>query len=122
MGVTPNVELTWSLCTADATVSHRLQSSCCALVTRRKYCSTHWFLCSESPSVWGWNAVDKFCLAPILLSRARPKCDVKWGSLSEMIFDGSPNHRYILSKYSWATPGPVMVVAQGRKMAAQEHP
>src|SRR5712671_3513701 len=89
---------------------------------RRRYCSIHWFLRSESPSVWGWNAVDKFCLAPILLARARPKCDVKRGSRSEIIFDGSPNHRYTLSKYSWATPGPIIVVAQGRKTAAREHP
>src|SRR5712672_2635105 len=121
-GVTPSVELTWSLCTADATVSHRLQSPCCAFATRRRYCSTHWFFRSESPSVRGWNAVDRFCLAPILLASARPKWDVKRGSLSEMIFDGSPNHRNTLSKYSWATPGPVIVVAQGRKTAAREHP
>src|SRR5712671_6248314 len=66
--------------------------------------------------------VDKFCLAPILLASARPKWDVKRGSQSEMTFDGSPNHQYTLSKYSWATPGPVIVVAQGRKMAAREHP
>src|SRR5712672_4715594 len=122
MGVTPSVELTWSLCTADATVSHRLQSPCCAFATRRRYCSTHWFFRSESPSVRGWNAVDRFCLAPILLASARPKWDVKRGSLSKMIFNGSPNHWYTLSKYSWATPGPVIVVAQGRKTAAREHP
>src|SRR5712671_63285 len=122
MGVTPNVELTWSLCTTDATVSHRLQSPCCAFATRRRYCSTHWFFRSESPSVRGWNAVDRFCLAPILLASARPKWDVKRGSRSEMTFDGSPNHRYTLSKYNWAIPGPVIVVAQGRKTAAWEHP
>src|SRR5712672_1066501 len=89
---------------------------------RRRYCSTHWFFRSESPSVWGWNAVDRFCLAPILLASMCPKCEVKRGSLSEMIFDGSLNHRYTLLKYNWATPGPVIVVAQGRKTATQEHP
>src|SRR5712672_4132527 len=122
MGVTPSVELTWSLCTADATVSHRLQSPCCAFAMRRRYCSTHWFFRSESLSVWGWKAVDRFCLAPILLASARPKWEVKWGSRLEMIFDGRPNHRYTLSKYNWATPGPVIVVVQGRKTAAREHP
>src|SRR5712675_2607565 len=89
---------------------------------RRKYCSTHWFFRSESPSVCGWNAVDRFCFAPIFFARARPKCEVKRGSLSEMTLEGSPNHQYTLSKYSWATPGPVIVVAQGRKTAALEHP
>src|SRR5882757_80378 len=93
LGLVPSVALTWSLCTAEATVSHWLQSPCWAFATRRKYCLTHWFLRSESPSVWGWNVVDRFCLTLILLARAHPKCEVKRGSRSEMTFDGSPNHR-----------------------------
>src|SRR5882757_962085 len=39
-----------------------------------------------------------------------------------MTLNGSPNHRYTLLKYNWAIPGPVIVVAQGRKTAAREHP
>ena len=50
------------------------------------------------------------------------KCDVKWGSLSLMIFWGSPNHRNKCFMYNWAMLAPVMVVEQGRKIAAHEHP
>src|SRR5712671_3269611 len=71
IGVVPSVALTWSLCTAEATMSHWLQSPCWVFATRHRYCSTHWFLRSDSPSVWGWNAVDKFCLTPSLLAIRR---------------------------------------------------
>ena len=110
------------LCTADAVVSHRSQSSGTAEVTRRRYCSTHWFLRSDSPSVCGWKAVERFWLIPSLVASALAKCEVKRGSLSLMILLGMPNHRTTLSKYSWATPAPVIVVLQGRKIAAREHP
>src|SRR6202789_2253230 len=53
---------------------------------------------------------------------AREKCEVKRGSLSEITLVGSPNHRYTCSRYSCATPSPVMVVEQGRNTAALEHP
>ena len=39
-----------------------------------------------------------------------------------MTFDGSLNHRMTLLKYSCATPGPVIVMWQGRKRAVREHP
>ena len=39
-----------------------------------------------------------------------------------MIFDGSLNHHTMLSKYSCATPSLVIVVLQGRNIAAREHP
>ena len=112
----------WLLCTADAVVSHRSQSSGTAEVTRRRYCSTHWFLCSDNPSVWGWKAVERFWSIPNLVARALAKCDVNRGSLSLMTLLGMPNHRVTLSKYSWATPALVIVVLQGRKIAAREHP
>ena len=44
------------------------------------------------------------------------------GSLSLMTLDGSPNHRTMLSKYNCMTPGPVIVVWQGRNTAVWEHP
>src|SRR6266576_1378013 len=50
------------------------------------------------------------------------KCDVNRGSLLLMIFVGRPNHRYTLSRYNWAIPGPVIIVSQGRNTAALEHP
>src|SRR5580692_1176489 len=41
------------LCTNVARGSHCSQSSCLAEVYRRRYCSTHWFFHSVSPSVCG---------------------------------------------------------------------
>ena len=61
-------------------------------------------------------------MIPNLVASAFPNWLVNCGSLSLMIFDGSLNHRTTLSKYSCVTPGPVIVVWQGRKMAALEHP
>jgi hypothetical protein len=50
------------------------------------------------------------------------KCDVNRGSLSDMIFEGIPNHRYTLSRYSLAIPSPVTFVVQGRNRAALVQP
>ena len=91
-------------------------------VTSRRYCSTHWFFRSDSPSVCGWNAVDRLRDIPSLSVRAFPKCEVNQGSLSLIIWEGNPNHRYMWSRYSQAIPGPVIVSLQGRKIAALEHP
>jgi hypothetical protein len=52
------------LCTSNAKSSHWVQSSGVMEVTRRRYCSTHWFFLSDIPSVWGWKAEDRFCLIP----------------------------------------------------------
>ena len=51
---------------------------------------------------------------------AFPNCEVNLGSLSEMILIGRLNHGYTFHRYSWAIPGPVMVVEQGMKIAALE--
>src|SRR6266576_4598503 len=122
LGDNPVIAFFLLLCTAVAMVSQWVQSSGDAEVTRRRYCSTHWFFRSDSPSVWGWKAVDTFCRVCSLSVSALLKWDVNLGSLSLMIFVGSPNHRYTLSRYSWAMPGPVIVVSQGRNIAALEHP
>src|SRR5258708_9347024 len=98
------------------------QSSGWLEVMRHRYCSTHWFFRSDSPSVWGWKAVDRFCWIPRHAVSAFPKCDVKRGSRSVISFMGSPNHRYTWSRYSWAIPTPVIVVEHGRNMALREHP
>ena len=66
--------------------------------------------------------MERFWLIPNLVAKALAKCDVNRGSLSLMIFFRMPNHCTMLSKYSWATPAPVIVVLQGRNIAAQEHP
>ena len=79
------------LCTSVATASQLLQSVWFTVMSCR-YCSTHWFFHSEMPSVWGWNAVDRFWWIPNSFVRAWPKCEVKQGSQSLMTFSGSPNH------------------------------
>ena len=122
LGDRPVVWFLRLLCTADAVVSHWSQSSGAAEVTSRRYCSTHWFLRSNNPLVCGWKAVDRFWVMPSFVASALPNWLVNRGSLSLMILEGSPNHRTMLSKYSCATPGPEMVVWQGRKIAALEHP
>src|SRR5450631_391427 len=80
LGDKPVVSFLRLLCTADAIASHCVQSSGDVEVTKRRYCSTHWFFRSEMPSVWGWNAEERFCWIPNLLVRLFPKCDVKRGS------------------------------------------
>jgi hypothetical protein len=85
------------LCTAVAIGSQRAQSSWLVQISRR-YCSIHWFFRSDRPSVWGWNAVDKFCVIPSVRVMAFPKWEVKRGSRSLMILRGSPNHRNTFSR------------------------
>ena len=108
--------------TAVAIASQSDQSSGCPSGTSFRYCSTHWFFCSESPSVWGWEAVDKFCWIPNCLVSAFPKCEVNLGSLSLMIFLGSPYYRLMWLRYSCAIPTPEMWVEHGRNSATLEHP
>src|SRR5580692_1405705 len=45
------VALGHRLCTKDTMGNHSSQSSCHAVVYIRRYCSTHWFLHSDRPSV-----------------------------------------------------------------------
>ena len=82
-------QLLW---TAVAMASQSDQSLGWPPVTSLRYCSTHWFFHSESLSVWGCEAVDRFCWISSCLVSAFPKCEVNLGSLSLMIFLGSPYH------------------------------
>ena len=50
------------------------------------------------------------------------KWDVKHGSLSEIIFVGTPNQGSICWRYNLAIPSPVIIVLHGRNSAALEHP
>ena len=84
------VWLTWLLWTAVVIGNQVLPCSGSAIVTIRRYYSIHWFFRSESPLVWGWNAVDRFCLTLRTFARAWPKCNVNCGSLLLMILVGSP--------------------------------
>ena len=116
------VTLTQLLCTAVASVSQLVHPFGSMNVTSCRYCSIHWFFLSDSPSVWGWNAVDRLHSIPSLVVRAFPKWDINLGSLSLIIREGSPNHRYTWSRYSCAIPGPVIVSLHGKNIAALEHP
>src|SRR6266478_1580312 len=52
------------LCTVVASASQYVHPFGSFDVTSRRYCSIHWFFRSDSPSVWGWNAVDRFRSMP----------------------------------------------------------
>src|SRR6266446_7477058 len=93
-GDNPVVALVRLLCTAVANASQSTHPFGSIDVTSRRYCSTHWFFRSDSPSVCRWNAVDRLRDIPNLVVRAFPKCEVNLGSLSLIIREGSPNHRY----------------------------
>ena len=59
LGASLVMELAELLCTNVAKGNMLLHSSLFA-VTKQRYCFTHWFLHSVSPSVWGWNTIDRF--------------------------------------------------------------
>ena len=96
LGASLVVELAKLLCTSVARGISLLYSLLFA-ITKCRYCSIYWFLCSVSPSVWGWKVVDIFHVMPSSLARAHPKWLVKWGSLSDITFAGSPNQGYTCS-------------------------
>src|SRR6266403_885379 len=81
------------LCTVVASASQCVHPLGSFEVTSRRYCSIHWFFRSDRPSVWGWNAVDKFHWMPSFSMSALPNCEVNLGSQSLIILFGSPNHR-----------------------------
>ena len=91
-------------------------------VANRRYCSTHWFFRSDRPSVWGWNAVDRFCSMPSLWANDLPKCDVNLRLRSLIIFMGRPYYLYTWSMYNCVIPSPVIFVVHGRNTAALEQP
>src|SRR5258708_16277623 len=93
LGDRPVVVFLRLLWTAVAIGSQTDQSAGWLEVTRRRYCSIHWFFRSDRPSVWGWKAVDRFCWIPSRMFSAFPKCDVKRGARSVINLVGSPNHR-----------------------------
>ncbi len=81
------------LCTIVASASQCVHPFGSFDVTSQRYCSIHWFFHSDSPSVWGWNAMDRFRSIPSFSERALLKCEVNLGSRSLIILTGKPNHR-----------------------------
>ena len=55
-----------------------------------RYCSTHWFIHSASPSVCGWYALLRFCLICSILQSSLVNMFVNLMSQSEMMRHGSP--------------------------------
>ncbi len=102
--------------------SNLAQLFCCPVVHGLRYCSIQAFICSVCPSVLGWNAVDRFCWTPNALQTALEKFNAKCGSQSDMMRLGTPNHGTRCLRYSWAMPGPSIILLQGMNLAAFEHP
>ena len=93
LGDSPVVVLIRLLCTVVASARQCVHPFGSFEVTSRRYCSIHWFFRSDSPLVWGWNAVDRFRSMPSFSERALPKCEVNLGSRSLIILVGRPNHQ-----------------------------
>ncbi len=90
LGASLVVKLAKLLCTNVAKGSRLLHSSLFT-ITKWRYCSSHWFFHSVSPSVWGWNTVNRFHLVSSSLARLHPKWLMNWGSLLDITLVGSPN-------------------------------
>jgi hypothetical protein len=72
LGASPVVAFAVLLCTRVA-IARKVLHSLSFPATSRRYCSSHWFLRSVSPSVYGRYAVNMFHIMPSSLARARPK-------------------------------------------------
>src|SRR6266702_3541494 len=63
-----------------------------SLQKHHRYCSSHWFVRSDCPSVLGWYAVEIFWCILSAWHNPLAYLDVNLVSRSEMIFFGTPNH------------------------------
>src|SRR6266403_4399249 len=89
-GDLPIVVLGHALWVYWASGSHLAQSVCAPFPNIRRYCSSHWLVHSDCPSVCGWEAVVIFCLMFRFLLSSLIAVDVNRGSRAEMTFWGSP--------------------------------
>src|SRR6266702_3577041 len=92
-GDSPVVSFGQLLCANSARGRYACQLSCRSSTQNRRYCSSHWFVLSDCPSVRGWYAVDIFCVIPVPLHRPLMNLEANFGSLSLMNFSGSPKRR-----------------------------
>ena len=79
-------------------------------------------MCSDCPSVCGWNAVLIFCCMPVALYTTLLKWLANLGSQSNIICLGIPNQGNKCWKYLIAIPWPSMVLLQEINFAAFKHP
>src|SRR6266571_6666984 len=90
-GDSPMVSFGQLLCANSVRGKYACQLSCRSLTQNRRYCSNHWFVRSDCPSVRGWYAVEMFCVVPVPLHNPRMNLDANFGSRSLMNFRGRPN-------------------------------
>ena len=108
------------LCTNSATGRHCAQSSCHSFTQKRRYCSSHWLERSDCLSVRGWYAVEIFCWIPSTLQSSLVNFDANRGSLSLMIFEGSPKQAKTCLAYRMAVSSPDISSTHGMKTVAFE--
>src|SRR6266403_2378443 len=88
-GDLPIVALGQALWVYCASGSHLAQSVCAPFLNIQRYCSSHWLVLSDWPSVCGWYTVLMFCLMSKFLQSSCMAVVVNRGSRSNMTFWGS---------------------------------
>src|SRR6266436_6145176 len=89
-GDLPVVALGHALWVYWARGSHLAQSVCALFPNIWRYCSSHWLVLLDWPSICGWYAVLMFCLMFRFLQSSFIAVAVNWGSRSDMTFWGRP--------------------------------
>src|SRR6266571_8241491 len=112
-GDSPVVSFGQLLCVNLARGKYACQLSCRSLTQNRRYCSNHWFVRSDCPSVRGWYAVEMFCVVPVPLHSPLMNFEANFGSLSLMNFSGSPNRGNMYRTISPAVSSAVILSLQG---------
>src|SRR6266702_1108739 len=117
-GDSPVVSFGQLLCANSASGRSACQLSWHSLTQNRRYCSSHWFVRSDCPSVRGWYAVEMFCVVPVPLHSPLMNFEANFGSLSLMNFSGSPNRGNMCWTISPAVSSAVILSLQGMNTAA----
>src|SRR6266704_952752 len=117
-GDSPVVSFGQLLCANSARGKYACQLSCRSLTQNRRYCSSHWFVRSDCPSVRGWYAVDIICVVPVPLHSSLTNLDANFGSRSLMNFRGSPNRGNKCWTISPAVSSAVILSLHGMNTAA----
>ncbi len=89
-GDLPVVTLGHALWVYWASGSHLDQSVCALFLNIWRYCSSHWLVLLDCPSVCGWYVVLMFCLMFRFLQSSCIVVAVNQGSQSDMTFWGRP--------------------------------
>jgi hypothetical protein len=94
------------------------QLFCWKFPQMHRYCSISWLTCSDSLSVYGWKAVDSFCLISNFLQSSCVTYAVNCGPRSEIIALGKLVHFQTLSTSNWLVCSAIIVLLQGDRMIA----